>query len=324
MNRLVTYWCLLLATVMLLPSASLAQASAARVSLDTTAITIGEQITCQFEVITPKGSEVRWPEMESVFPPPLELVELSDIDTFYDPKAGDIQVMTQNVVLTAFDTGFVPVPPIPFPNNNKMTETEVFLVSVYDVAVEGELELNDIKGPMAVEFSWWDWLKENWYYVLGALLLLGGLTWLMVYLMNQKTEEVHVSFTKPVEPAHEMALRKLQALKEKQLWQNDQVKEFHTELSDIFRSYLERRFNIPAMEQTSDEILASLRTVPISKNLKLQLSEILMLSDLVKFAKQQPLPIENEQAYDNIYKFVRDTRPVQEAPQPSAQNAQQS
>lgn len=323
MKRWQLHTALLLTALVLSVGSAWAQGSQARVTLDTTNITLGEQITVQFEVITPKGSAIKWPEMESVFPMPLELVEASEIDTFYDPKAGDIQVMTQNVVITAFDTGFVAVPPIPFPHNETAALTDAFLVSVFDVIVEGELELNDIKGPLDVPFSWWEWFKENWYWVLGGLLLAGGIIWLFVYLLRQKPEQVSVVFTKPVDPPHEIALRALEALKAEQLWQQGKVKQFHTELSDIFRSYLEKRFNIPALEQTSDEIIRSLRTVPIAKSLKAQLQEILMLTDLVKFAKEQPLPAENELAFDNIHQFVRDTRPA-DAPLPAQNSNPQS
>ena len=308
----------------LLATGAAAQYSQATVQLDTNEITIGEQIQLQLEVITPKGSEVKWPELESVFPEPLELISSSDIDTFFDPKAGDIQVMTQNLVITAFDTGYVAVPPIPFPNDGDEARTGAFLVTVYDVELAEEAELNDIKGPMEVPFSWWDWVKENWHWLLGSIVLFGGLVWLLVYLTTRKTDEVHVVFSNPVDPPHEIALRQLDALKEAKLWQDGKVKEYHTQLSDIFRTYLEKRFNIPALEQTSDEIMTSLRTVPIHKTLKDQLEHILVLSDLVKFAKEQPLPTENEIAMDNIYRFVRDTVPAPTPGQPQPQGSTQT
>lgn len=291
---------------------AVAQQSRARITTDTNAITIGEQIRVQLEVITPKGSPVRWPIMRSVFPEQLEILQQSTIDTFYDPKAGDIQVMTQDLVLTAFDTGFFAVPPVPFPNEDRMPTTEAFLVSVYGVSVTAEHELNDIKGPLQVEFSWWEWFAEYWYWFAGGAVLLAALTWLSIYLWRKRSEPAYVAFRKPVDPPHAVALRALNALQEEQLWQKGKNKEFHVALSDIFRNYLEARFNIPALEQTTDEILRNLRTMPIDQWSKDQLEQILLLNDLVKFAKEQPTPTENQLAIDNIYRFVNQTRPVED------------
>ncbi len=40
---------------------------------------------------------------------------------------------------------------------------------------------------------------------------------------------------------------------------------------------------------------------------------MLVLADLVKFAKEQPLPLENEQSFTQSVEFVRETRPKKDA-----------
>ena len=73
------------------------------------------------------------------------------------------------------------------------------------------------------------------------------------------------------------------------------------------------------MEQVTDEIMYSFRTADISDELKIKLRNILFLSDLVKFAKEQPLPNENETSWINAHEFVMATKKDEikiEVPQP--------
>src|SRR3546814_10686818 len=96
--------------------------------------------------------------------------------------------------------------------------------------------------------------------------------------------------TLPDIPPHELALGKLQALRDRKLWQQGAVKPYHSELSDILRDFLERRYRIPAMEQTTDDIFAALAATDMPEGQKARLRQVLPLAALVKFARHQPLP----------------------------------
>ena len=70
----------------------------------------------------------------------------------------------------------------------------------------------------------------------------------------------------------------------------DKIKEFYTELSDIVRRYLERRFDVMTFEKTREEILEQLEK-RLAHNKREFLDEacpILSDFDLVKFAKWIP------------------------------------
>ena len=56
----------------------------------------------------------------------------------------------------------------------------------------------------------------------------------------------------------------------------------------IIREYLENRYEIPALESTTDEILRSLKDVDFDESWKHKLQNILQVADLVKFAKAKP------------------------------------
>jgi len=119
-------------------------------------------------------------------------------------------------------------------------------------------------------------------------------------------------------PPHVVALNQLDKVKQEKSWQQGRSKEFHTQLTDILREYIERVFNISSMEMTSDEILEQLRGLKLEqKATYLSLEQILKLADLVKFAKWDAMPDEHELSLLNAYLFVNQTKV--EEPKPLAE-----
>ncbi len=93
------------------------------------------------------------------------------------------------------------------------------------------------------------------------------------------------------------------------MWQHGRIKEYHTELADTIRIYIERMFNINSMEMTSDEILEHAEFLKVDKSSAYSaLRQILTLADLVKFAKWNPSPSDNELSLMNAYLFVNQTK----------------
>ena len=88
------------------------------------------------------------------------------------------------------------------------------------------------------------------------------------------------------------------------------TKKYFSEVTDVIRQYIEGRFSFYAMEQTTDEILNHFSNDLIREEEKEKLKFILRHADMVKFAKAQSLPTENENAIQFAYAFVNNTRPV--------------
>ena len=86
------------------------------------------------------------------------------------------------------------------------------------------------------------------------------------------------------------------------------------------RTYIEQRFSIPALEQTSSEILINLEKEQSwimllqdsGVNLYDALRDLLTTADMVKFAKGSALPDENNRHLKNAYTFVLQTKKVEE------------
>lgn len=97
-------------------------------------------------------------------------------------------------------------------------------------------------------------------------------------------------------------------------------KEYFTELTDILRDYLYKRFGINAMEMTSNQIMRTLADQTDVKEKRTYVRKILAMADFVKFAKVRPLPADNVEAYDNAVNFVKETEIV-EVPEADADNS---
>lgn len=91
------------------------------------------------------------------------------------------------------------------------------------------------------------------------------------------------------------------------LWQKGEVKEHYSLLTGILRGYLERRFKIHALEQTSDEIIAQLSTLHLNEGTLHDTKSLLSIADLIKFAKADPGVDIHEDAIERVKTFIKET-----------------
>ena len=271
--------------------------------LDTSQIKIGKQAHITLKATTQKGVELVFPELKDTITEKIELVNVGKIDTL---TAGTQVTYQRDLIITSFDSGFFAIPPFKFKLKNdssKIFETEALLFSVQTIPVDTTLAIKGIKGPLNPTWSIYEIQKE----ILIGLVSLLAIIILIYFIKRKKKVEVIEEVEIIKRPAHEIAIEALNELKGQKLWQQGRVKEFHILISDITRTYIENRFTIGAMEMTSDEILKSLRFIINDAQIKNKLSSVLILSDMVKFAKEQPLPNENELSWENAIDFVKQT-----------------
>lgn len=146
--------------------------------------------------------------------------------------------------------------------------------------------------------------------VVAALLALA--IYLLVRYLHKRGRRLSDIFKPtPPPPAHIVAIEALEKLRDEKLWQNNKHKLYYSGLSDILRTYLAGRFEVGAMEMTTDEIVEALRGIEIEQKQKMDIVAVLRDADLVKFAKAMPEAEENEAAYNRAYYFVEETKPVE-------------
>jgi len=92
------------------------------------------------------------------------------------------------------------------------------------------------------------------------------------------------------------------------IWQAGKLKIYYTDITDIMKEYFTDRFGFEALEMTSDEILNHLREEKINNQAIGKLKDALELSDLVKFAKAVPSPLENETTLNYCVDFVNESK----------------
>lgn len=290
-----------------------AQTPDANVDISAQQIFIGNQVKITLILNTNAADQVEWPAITDTLLKNVEVLELSKIDTTFDKETITLKSYRQSITITSFDSGYYAIKPFVFIVNNEVVETEPILLEVRNIPIENLEQIRDIKKPIEVELSWLDYVKMHYQKVLIGLLILLVIFVLYKFLMREKTEVVVVEKAKPKIAPHIIALKKLYDLNGKKLWQNNKVKMYYTDLSEIVREYIENRFNVPALEQTTIEIISSIQhKSEINSDQKAALKDLLQLSDMVKFAKFKTLADENSKMYESALNFIEVTKQIEE------------
>ncbi len=279
--------------------------------LDNVSIPLGGQTLLHLSIQFPAKDSVKLPVLKDTILAKVQILE-SKTDTAFNKDDVSIETITRHIRITSFEPGTYTIPPFTFNTSRGSFATKELTLQVLSVDVDTTKAFYDIKQPLAVSYTLMDWTKDNWLLIAGILLLIIAAIAVFYYLKKRPKKVVEVKEVKAAVPEHELALQKLQALRYKKLWQQEQVKLYHSELSDIVREYLEKRYLIKALEQTSGEILSSLRSAEMQDDDRTKLRQILTLADLVKFAKEQPLPADNERSMENAVSFVEHTKKTQQ------------
>lgn len=283
-----------------------AQPVAIDARLDTTAILIGDQIHLTVVLQHPSEAQVKLPQPKDTLTAKVEIIE-SRTDTIASSPAG--KIIRQQFLITSFDSGTYLIPPLPYVVTHKgkidTVGTNPLWLTVYSIPVDSTTHLFDIKPLMRIPYTFREIMQYVIWILIVAGIIAGGF---FLYLKYKRKEPLFVEH-KIEEPPHVIALRELEALKEKKLWQQGQVKEYYSALTDILRTYLEKRYEISAMESTTYEIMQDLKKLGYENEpWYRELNDLLQRADLVKFAKAQPLPDENENSYQQAYRIVLDTK----------------
>ena len=284
-------------------------------AIDSTTLFIGDQTDLHLRATCEVGEQVQLPVIDEQLIPGIEVVDRTIIDTT-TLNDGRVQY-NQYLTLTSFEDSLFYIEPLPFVSGDDTVWSESLMLNVVQPFEldSADMAITDIKGIYRAPIWWWGFLR----WVLLALAVAGigvGGYYLITYLQSRMGKrEVDAVAAEPLRPAEEVALEKLDIIREQKIWQTGQVKEYHTQLTDVVREYIDRRFEVSSAEQTSDETLRAMRPLlNDKKDLYEQLRKMLTLADLVKFAKWTTTPDENELSLRSAYAFVKETTPVEEEP----------
>lgn len=277
-------------------------------SVDTTDYKIGDYINYTINVSHPKNMQLIRPEIKDTLAS-LEVISIENPVTSEQENS----VSTKFIyVFSKYDSAEVTIPSLPVKYKAKndtsfqSVNTNPVSFTVHTLSINEAEEIKDVKEPVTIPL---DWKLIALYVVIGLIIIA-----LAVYLYKKYKKKKEAA---PVEkkvvriPAHVLALQELEQLDQKKLWQNGEVKEYHSEITEIIRRYFEKRFHLHALEMTTGEVITQLSERNGTENIKELTRDFLNNADLVKFAKYQPMHEVNEEMMIQAKEIVNSTIPVQ-------------
>jgi len=272
-----------------------------QMTVDRTTIQIGDQVKATIEILNVMGGN--WVNKHTIWPDSVKGLEVvSGPDTTAKNTGG----LEATYALSFFDTGYVQIPKLPVAIRHNGTVDTFYTqeIPILVLAVEpdstGLLAIKDIyEQPFSLLFY-----KRYIPHAIIILLIIGGLWY---WLRKRKQKPVIVEYVAPPPTPHEWAYAALDELAAKRLWQSGEIKEHYSLLTGILREYLERRFGIRALEQTSDQVISQLNDLRLSDKTLQDTTTLLSISDLVKFAKANPGIDLHAEAIERVRTFVKET-----------------
>ena len=298
-----------LIALMLLSAGLRAQNVAAVSTLSTDTVVPGEQFGLELNLKIPADFQENWPVFADTLSSAVEIIQRSKTETSEKDQDGN-KIMRQQFVLTTFDTGWLYIPSLDIqfaPQGDTgfyTAQTNPLMLRVQAVAIDTTASFKPIKDTEGVPVTFAEILP--WIIgILGVIALLAAIVW----LIRRRKPKVVVAHTdiSPSVPPHITAIEQLEQLRLERLWQQGQLKNYHTRLSDIIRAYIEASFPVNAIEMTTHEILTALKPLDINTEAMNKLALSLELSDLVKFAKAQPTGMENDMSLNHLIDFVNES-----------------
>jgi hypothetical protein len=142
-------------------------------------------------------------------------------------------------------------------------------------------DIRDIKGPL--------WMNYPWYYYAAGVLVLLLFALLVLFLLHlRRKSRAATDALAPGRPPWETALENFSALENSGLISDGKIKEFYISLTDIFRTYLEELYEIPALDRTTIELFGEMKRAKVPRQHAAAARDLLTRCDQVKFAKYIP------------------------------------
>ena len=279
-------------------------------AFDSTRIYIGDQIKFTVTYDKPSNLKLNLPVFKDTLCKNIEILSGPHVDSTASQN-GRIKII-QKYLITSFDSGHYNVKPI-FAETRSAEGIKRFYSDYTPLQVmrvniappDTTAKIFDIVSPYKAPLTMGEVLP--WLLI---LIIAGIITWAAVrYFRKLKKAEPGSEPYIPPDPAHVIAFRELEILKNEELWQKGEVKKYYTRLTEILRQYLENRFRVFSLELTTSETLDALLKTGFKKNGSYnELKSVLTGADLVKFAKYKPEPSENEAHYQSSWNFVQLTK----------------
>jgi len=308
----------LLSILFLFTSSAIAQVAGndssypVKTNLSKESILSGDRVELTVSVVVPQTLKVSFPVLSDPLIKGVELVKKPVLSSI--KLKGNQTEQIIKLLITSFDSGSYQLPELKIAVSDGIkTDTiksNALTLTVNSIPHNKSMnDIFDIKPPIEEPIT----IKEVAPWAFGGLLFAGLIFLILLYLKRKKENRPFTFLQKHVDPPHIAAFRELEKIRDEKLWASENHKYFYTRLIDTLRIYIEGRYGVYAMEQTTYEILSGLKQDGFDDEyLFSNLQETLMLADLVKFAKYTPFVSDNERNLKFAFDFVEKTKPIEE------------
>ena len=258
-----------------------------------------------------EGTQFAFPQIKDTLMTNIRVVRQWQLDTVKASKAKKGQPrmldLRGGLTVTSFDEGIYYLPPLAVQRLSKdgVLDTLVFdpqKVQIHTMPVDTATFVpHDIKGVIRYPVTFAEVLP----WLLGGLAL-AGLIALIVWLIIRYRRNHDPEYIKR-DPAHIVALRKLDKYRGNSLWAPEKQKSFYSGITDALREYIVERYGIGAMEMTTAEIFKDMKKTDAPADLQEELKELFERADFVKFAKYVASDEDNARALPVAVRFVTST-----------------
>jgi len=291
---------------------SFAQTPQAELKLDYDKVRIGEQFKASLSItyVDPQQKLlVGWPKFDQELSKDIEIID-RNIDYTVPVDSNGTYSHIQDFTITSFEPAYHIIPSIGIELGDSIYQTDPTPLLVESVQIDTSKSIVDIKENYSVDYSFGekveDWFRSYWQWLVGLAIIIAAYFLFKLFKGRLKKEE-EVPYVPPT-PAHITALASLKELEAKEAWKSLQQKDYYSDLTYTVRLYLEQRFGIKAIEQTTREIIQELKYADISEEDKMHLRKLLSEADMIKFAKMKADAETGKTALYKSIDFVEKTK----------------
>lgn len=293
-----------------------------KTSLDSAYIIMGKQTTLKVNVVQDKGTQGYFANVGDTLTREIEVISALPADT--SSLGSDREEISQDIIIQSFDSGLYTIRPFVYVTGSDTFKSNELALKVIPVPVDTLKTVHDYAGTATPSWKIWDLLPDfivDYWWVM--LIIAWVALAVALYFVWRKRKAIIGTIIppKPPVPPYEMAMQQLNALKNQKLCEHGHEKEYYTRLTEILRVYLQRRFDINAMEMTSTQIMREISRHEDIKPSSPLMKQILEIADFVKFANIRPMPDDNIKSFNMAVQFVEATKPV-EVPKDDTDNKQ--
>ncbi|MCM1504540.1 MAG: cell wall anchor protein [Muribaculum sp.] len=296
-----------------------------KASLDSAYILMGKQTTLNVSVVQDAGTQGFFANAGDTLTREIEVIRALQPDT--TSVGSGREEISQDIIIQSFDSGLYTIRPFVYVAGNDTFKSNELALKVIPVPVDTLQTIHDYAGTSTPGWKIWDFLPDfivdYWWmiFIFAAIVLLVAI----YYVWRQRSVIITtIRPPKPPLPPYELAIQQLNALKNQKLCEHGHEKEYYTRLTEILRNYLQRRYNINAMEMTSSQIISEISSHQDIKPSSALMKQILEIADFVKFANVRPMPDDNIKTFNMAVQFVEATKPVEAAPDTDAKKEEKT